>query len=845
MQRFSLAAKAYIWGVIACGLLAVGYAYTLGVDYHRWPFLVGGCLLTIPASFKKILLFGKRGLGENNSTMSLGFVPTFFLLLTLGPFAGMLAGTINIVISTCYPRRSYYYQVLFSVAAVVISVLAAGMILRTAGLATGDPALLLTDPQRVRLLPIQVPALIVATLAYYLLNTFTVATAISLTTGKSPLQTWRAHFLWTGPGYFAGASCAAIAYAALVFGSQPGTGIHLLRLHWVSLAAITVVSLPFPLGIFLLYRYHVDNVEANERHIAELERKSEELKQVFMSTVESLALAIESKDRYTKEHILRVQNVAVAIAVELGLTGDDLQAIETGALLHDVGKLGIPEHILGKPGKLTDEEFAIIKKHPDLGAKILNPVHFPWPVMGAVRSHHERWDGTGYPDGLRGEDIPLQGRILAVADVYDALTSDRSYREGWPHERAIDYIRANAGSHFDPMIVQAFLAVVERSPQFREDKSLQTDALSATRAAAADTRDAVTEGINRASFESTSLYEISQTVSVTLDLHETLSLLAGKINNIFNASACVLFLSGENGILQARRAVGLNEAYFHGATTLVGKGMTGQAVENGEGVIGDYQRDDLLLSSSSAATAPWMPLEACLIAPLFADNRVVGTINLYHERAGAFDTEDLRVLMVVSAQAGRAIGNAREYEKTRASALTDSLTGLHNARYLTSFLEKELERAAREERVLSVLVMDLDNFKPVNDTFGHARGNDVLRDLGAVFQSVLRDGDLVARYAGDEFVVVLPGTPPPDAKVVVEKIRSAVVAYSLRLADELGDIRVAVSIGSASYPQDATDAASLLACADRAMYRDKNRRKGLSGDGDDKPETPTTLRLVA
>ena len=157
----------------------------------------------------------------------------------------------------------------------------------------------------------------------------------------------------------------------------------------------------------------------------------------------------------------------VAIAEQMGITGDELKGIDTGALLHDIGKLGIPEHILAKPGKLTDDEMANIREHPALGSKILAPVHFPWPVLPAVRSHHEKWDGSGYPDRLRGEEIPLAGRVMAVADVYDALTSERSYREGWSHEDACAHIQAGVGTHFDPTVVEAFTVVMECRPLLR------------------------------------------------------------------------------------------------------------------------------------------------------------------------------------------------------------------------------------------------------------------------------------------------------------------------------------------------------------------------------------------
>jgi putative nucleotidyltransferase with HDIG domain len=202
------------------------------------------------------------------------------------------------------------------------------------------------------------------------------------------------------------------------------------------------------------FRKHLDRTQ-------ELVDSQERLSKLYQATTRSLALAIDAKDRYTHQHILRVQRYALAVAGAMGISGDELHAIEVGALLHDIGKLGIPEEVLLKPGRLTNEEFELIKQHPRMGAEILEPVPFPWPVLPVVKYHHERWDGTGYPERLRGEEIPRSARILAVADVYDALTTDRSYRGAWSHARACEEIRLQSGKHFDPVVVEKFLAVID------------------------------------------------------------------------------------------------------------------------------------------------------------------------------------------------------------------------------------------------------------------------------------------------------------------------------------------------------------------------------------------------
>jgi putative nucleotidyltransferase with HDIG domain len=497
------------------------FAVALATDrklWEQWQFLLFGCVVGILAANVKVPVVGfwlgwpgrRRFNSDNNSTMSLGFVPTFLMLMTLGPTAGMIVGAVTALIPTCFPRRSYYYQILFSVSAVLMSVGVAGIVLAPTGLARSTGELLSfnwSDQTDLRWL--QTAAVIASTYAYFLTNTALVATAISVTSGgKSPYAMWREHFRWTITGYFAGASCATIANA------QIGPLIHNFNVFWQAFAVVTIVSVPVPLLIYLVYRYHREKDDANLRYIqeleqkqgeleranAELERSQTELQDLYTATVESFALAIDAKDAYTKQHISRVKDYAVALAHELGMRDTALRAIEYGALLHDIGKIAIPEAILNKAGKLTDEEFEVIKEHPVKGVEILEPVRFPFPVLDVVRSHHERWDGKGYPDALEGREIPIGGRILAVADVFDALTSDRSYRAGWSHERAVEYLMANRNTHFDPEVVDAFLSVLKRLQQEREGVGDGSGRPAVTaESLPSELREAVADGIDRVS----------------------------------------------------------------------------------------------------------------------------------------------------------------------------------------------------------------------------------------------------------------------------------------------------------------------------------------------------------
>lgn len=584
-----------------------------------------------------------------------------------------------------------------------------------------------------------------------------------------------------------------------------------------------LLSIPIVYLAYRAQRNYAEKAEQCARRIAELKLNHEQLAALYRATVESLATAIDAKDATTHEHVIRVQAISAMIAEALGIAGEELEGIRTAALLHDIGELGVPEHILLKPGKLSREERAKIQKHAAIGAKILDPVHFPWPVAAAVRSHHERYDGSGYPDGLRGEDIPLGARILAVADVYEALTSHRSYREAVPHEAAVDHIRKLAGRHFDPAVVAAFLSIADKlpAPEVPNEDEQETDP-NGQRVDGQGASSGAEEDIARANYELMALFEIAQSLSSTLNLRECLALLASKIKNIVGASTCVIFLrSGDDpAALRAEVAIGVNATHFHGARA-VETGRTCACAAKAESWKGAYVREDVVLT---AGQSPWLELKSALVVPLTADERPLGTINLYHTLPDAFDEDDLRVLSIMSDQAGVAVMNAQIFERTRESAIRDPLTGLHNSRYLFTALEQELSRAQRHGHPLSVLGIDLDNFKLINDNFGHERGDTVLKDVAGVFKQQVRDYDLVIRYAGDEFIIVLPETDAAEAENTADRIARAVARYARTLpSSDLAPL--GVSIGVATFPEDANDVKTLLAKADASMYHEKRRRK--------------------
>ena len=351
--------------------------------------------------------------------MSVSYAVDFAALLLLGPHETMLISVAS-AWSQCTFRmkvKNPLYRTLFSMACLAITVQAAGWVFLWLGGAPGAPG---TIPQVVK-------PLMGAASAYFVCNTFLVAVAIGLSTRQSVFTVWNQNFSWSAPSYFVGAAIAVAAEWALL-----GSGI------WVALLLTAPLYLTYR-----TYKIYLGRIDDERRHV-------QEMADLHLATIEALALAIDAKDQTAQSHIRRVQVHAAGLARALGMPDSEIQGVKTAALLHDIGKLAVPEHILSKPGPLTQEEFQKIRIHPQVGAEIISAVPFPYPVAPLILSHHERWDGKGYPQGLKGEEIPLGARILSVVDYFDALTSDRPYHKAMTPDAAIALAQPGSGQGARP-----------------------------------------------------------------------------------------------------------------------------------------------------------------------------------------------------------------------------------------------------------------------------------------------------------------------------------------------------------------------------------------------------------
>jgi diguanylate cyclase (GGDEF)-like protein len=549
-------------------------------------------------------------------------------------------------------------------------------------------------------------------------------------------------------------------------------------------------------------------------------RRANQISELHLATIEALALAIDAKDQTAHNHIRRVQVYAVGLARAIGMSEHEIRGVKTAALLHDIGKLAVPEHILAKPGPLTPEEFQKVRIHPQVGAGIISAVPFPYPVAPLILSHHERWDGRGYPAGLRDRDIPLGARVLSIVDYFDALTSERPYHQAMSIEGAVSLLQQEAGKALDPQIVETFVRVL---PQLRAEVQQLDLARLTTPVTAIPTEPApsVFDDIALAHREIYALYQIAQTMGTSLGVADTMGVICSKLSELVPFSSCALFLHTEaTDSLRCRFATGVDAETLEGLTVRDGQGLSGWVARNRRPLVNARPAAEL----EAAAAAQQTKLQSALVCPLIVGDRFIGTLSVYHVEPSFYRDDHRRLLDRVCEQAAAVIHNSMVFEQTQEDSLTDALTGLPNTRFMFLHLSRELARADRLGAEVSLMVMDLDDFKEINDTFGHHIGDRALREVATVLRTAIRPYDICVRYAGDEFIVVLSGCGREEAETKRQELQHAVDNVELEVQPDLR-IPMMISVGAAVFPHDGDSYETLLAKADSRMYRDKSQRK--------------------
>ncbi|CAN5803614.1 hypothetical protein BH20ACI4_BH20ACI4_14200 [soil metagenome] len=592
---------------------------------------------------------------------------------------------------------------------------------------------------------------------------------------------------------------------------------------------IALMTLPaFVVGYFA-YRVFVERLEEKTTEITESSR-------IHLATVEALATAIDARDQVGVGHVRRTQIYAVGIGEILGLSEADIQALRTGALLHDIGKLGVPDHILNKPGKLTPAEMEKMKIHSKVGASILERVSFPYPVVPTVKHHHERWDGTGYPNGLIGDKIPLTARILSVADTYDTLRGARPYRPAVSREDARRLLLSRAGMQFDPKIVDVFLRNLKKFDELVETEGLtysidnQSNLLHDT--GNGDGELSYVHQIKNANREVFKLYELARIFGSAVNLSETFSLFTTKIAELVPYSTCVIYLSDElRAEAVAAFAAGDNHREIHGWKIRTGAGITGNVLKHRKPISETNPVSDFPGNNGKFAEQ----YRAMISLPLFADDKMLGAVSLYSTEIENYGEEHLRLLETICLIASDAINKSLRHAETETRAMTDPMTGLPNARSLQIHFEKEAARSKRKGNNFHLLMLDLDGFKAVNDNFGHKAGDKMLKEIACVISGQLRDYDFLARYAGDEFVAIIPETDELDIRDLCNRIEDGIGKFVLPVGNEQF-AQVGVSIGTACFPINGESLDQIIIAADKAMYSVKDvhkRRRELANRKDE------------
>ncbi|MBL8292323.1 MAG: HD domain-containing protein [Bryobacterales bacterium] len=613
-------------------VLALGTAAAVHGAFHWTSSGIGTFaiffVLCVGTSLFRVVLPRVQG------NLSLSYVFLIWGIARLGLGETILMGCTSALLQSYWhcQRKPHPVQVLFNLSLISLSVWAGKVVF------TGSVVQWLIHSEMIRIL--------LASTAYFLVNTGFVATIIALTESRSAWSVWRGSYLWTLPHYVLGASIVVTIEAL-----QRAFGLE-----------IVLLVVPAAYLVYRTFQIHIEGLNRAMERVEAERRHAEETANLHLRTIRALALAIEAKDHTTGEHLHRVQTYAIELGKDFHLSPDDMEALRAAAILHDVGKIAVPEHIISKPAKLTPEEFGKMKIHPVVGAEIVESVQFPFPVAPLVRAHHEKWDGTGYPDGLKGEEIPLGARILTAVDCLDALASDRQYRKAMPLDKAMGIVRAESGKSFDPRVVEALdkryreLEQLARQTAAGVNVVLSTE-LKVGRGLAPDAGYATGwDGTGRvsdvlrdnAASEIPVIRGIQAEISRRASIEQTLSAVSASLQGLIPFDCLALYKKTDE-ILHCVHARGSSEELLSNLTIPLGTGVSGWVAANGRPLLNGSALTEF---GFSGAAPPGFDLQAGLAVALDSEFGASAVLTLYSRERDAFTTGHLRVLLAIASWLG-------------------------------------------------------------------------------------------------------------------------------------------------------------------------------------------------
>ena len=776
-ERGSLATP-FVVAVIAAGAAVFAlsiYQLSTAPVGSQWFILVALTLLT-----------GSFTIAMSSLSVRVSVSETFVFASVL--MFGTAAGTVTVVLETLVmsfwlrPQSRAPQRVLFNAAAPAVAIWVSGTVFYWFSGIT--PYLGQATPLPTLFLP-----LAVFTTLYFLLNTWLVALAVAFHKNQSPLRIWWPQFTWVSVNYFSGASVAAL----LVTYS-----------HSIDVSTLLII-VPLLVISYLTFRTAMGRVDDTTKHLGQLN-------DLYLSTIETLAMAIDAKDQITHGHIRRVQAYAVGLARRLGVVDDHLiRAIEAAALLHDMGKLAVPEYILNKPGKLTPAEFEKMKLHASVGADILSAIDFPYPVVPIVRHHHEQWSGLGYPDGLKGTDIPIGARILSVVDCFDALTSDRPYRPRLSDDEALAILAERRGSMYDPLIVDTFISVYKQiaphtAPLGPSRAALNEITSSTLIGVGSNPPTCGLEDITASGDEMLTLFEMAGALAAQTGASEIGNAIAKHLRRLVPFSLLILYVyDSESDDLEAKHVVGESASLVKGMRVSLGQRLTGWVGANRQTIM----NSDPVLDLGELARKANPRLKNCLSSPLLSGDTLVGVLTLYSEGPDSFSEDHRRVIEVVAHQVADAFRRSLEYKSAVGHDVLTGLPDIDQLRQLTSLEEPDSVVGGQTLTLLSMKVVDL---KRINLAHGRAAGDEVLRHVARTIRADIPGPVVVYRYGGSKFLALLHSRDSHGAELLGQRVSQSVAAHQLVLHSG-ATVTVELSVSCVSAPRDGRSLHDLLVAA--------------------------------
>jgi putative nucleotidyltransferase with HDIG domain len=612
---------AYIGLIVTSGLAIVAHGFWTWQSDNPGKFL-SYLLIALAASGMKIRLPSVEG------TMSVNFV---FLLFGISQFSlgeTLLMGSGAALVQSVFhaKTRPTAVKLAFNFGSLACAIETAWMFQHSLGINSG----------------------LITAAAFFVANTVSVTIIIALTEHKSAWTVWRDSYLWSFPNYLVG---AAVVWMMGETGKLLG---------WQA----ALFLFPVLYFIYRSHRLYVERLEEAKRRADQEAQHALEVAAMHRRTIETLALAVEAKDQTTHDHLERVETYAVAVGKEMGFGENEVEALRAAALLHDIGKLAVPEYIIAKPGKLTQEEFAQMKTHTVVGAEIVERMRFPYEVAPLVRGHHEKWDGSGYPDGLAGERIPIGARILAAVDCLDALSSDRQYRRAMPLSDSMEVIRSEAGKSFDPRVVEILsrryieldalvrsAARIEKLPIGVPVSRGEAPAAGFEKIATCETVANDLSAIDRAVRNSGSVrqpIELTARIAASISREAALSSLGASLRELVSCDAIVVYCRfGQK--LRPVLSDSREFALLISTEIEVGEGLSGWVAENGKAIVnGNPAVEPGYVQDPSRFSV----LHSAVAVPLFARSGIVGVLSLYRRNYDAFTSEDLAMVTLLGTHCG-------------------------------------------------------------------------------------------------------------------------------------------------------------------------------------------------